>query len=91
MSNKKITVRTRVLATCGLLTVFGVWSIATAGAADAVSVINGPIALGTSSTYGTLAGSALTNTGPTTVDGDIGVDPGSAVTGFTGAPNGSFT
>jgi hypothetical protein len=79
----------RAWGTVGLLAAVGLWSIASAGTAQAASVLNGPIDLGTSSTYGTLAGSALTNTGPTTVTGDIGVDPGSSITGFTGAPNGS--
>jgi LPXTG-motif cell wall-anchored protein len=57
--------------------------------AHAASALNGPINLGTAASYGTLAGSALTNTGSTTVAGDIGVDPGSSITGFTGAPYGS--
>lgn len=47
-------------------------------AVAATAVVN----LGTSSTYAVLAGSAITNTGPTTIHGDIGISPGSAVTGF---------
>jgi Ice-binding-like len=38
--------------------------------------------LGTSSAYAVLAGSAITNTGATTVAGDIGISPGTAITGF---------
>jgi hypothetical protein len=43
------------------------------------------VPLGTTSTFGVLAGSTITNTGPTTIGGsaggDVGVSPGSAFTG----------
>jgi hypothetical protein len=44
----------------------------------------GPAAvpLGTTSTFTVLAGSTVTNTGGTRVTGNLGVSPGSAVTGF---------
>jgi hypothetical protein len=41
----------------------------------------GPIGLGTAAGFSVLAGTTVTNTGPTTLAADLGVDPGSAVTG----------
>ena len=44
--------------------------------------------LGTAEDFTVLAGSAVTNTGPTTIVGNLGVSPGTAVTGF---PPGAVT
>src|ERR1035438_2866099 len=41
-----------------------------------------PVNLGTASSFGVLAGTTVTNTGATIVHGDVGVSPGTAVTGF---------
>ncbi len=38
--------------------------------------------LGTAGTFAVLAGSAVTNTGPSVINGDVGVWPSNAVTGF---------
>jgi hypothetical protein len=47
----------------------------------------GGIVLGLASTFGVVAATTITSTGATVVTGDIGVSPGTAITGFgTGNP-----
>ena len=41
-----------------------------------------PVGLGTAASFAILAGQTITNTGPSVISGDIGLSPGSAVTGF---------
>jgi len=61
------------------LAVDATWSFTTATAACQTS----QVALGSAATFDVLAGSTVTNTGPTVITGgNLGLSPGSAVTGF---------
>ncbi len=57
-----------------------VWSFTTATSTSACS--QATINLGTAANFVVLAGSTVSNTGLTNVTGDVGVSPGTAITGF---------
>lgn len=50
--------------------------------AGSASAAQASVGLGTAAPYAVLAGTTVTNTGPSTISGSVGVAPGSAVVGF---------
>lgn len=66
----------KILGTIGLTAFLAVFLTGPVLAAQA------PIGLGTDTGFAVLAGSAITNTGSTTVTGNVGLSPSAAVTGF---------
>jgi hypothetical protein len=57
-------------------------AVAVALAESQLSGAEAPVLLGQASNFGVLAGSGITNTGPTTIIGDVGTFPTSSITGF---------
>jgi hypothetical protein len=71
-------------------TVIGVAGLAVVllASGSASAAIVAPVPLATSAEYAVLGGSRVTNTGPTVLDGSLGLWPGTAITGF---PPGTVT
>lgn len=75
----------RSLSGWGILVPFLIGSVVIVGSvivptpADAAEA---PVGLGTAAAFSVLAHSTVTNTGPSLLSADVGVSPGSAVTGF---------
>ncbi|WP_258396337.1 ice-binding family protein [Streptomyces sp. Amel2xB2] len=61
-----------------LLIAFGAVALTPSSANAVATAVN----LGTADSYGVLGGQSVTNTGPSVVSGDLGVSPGSAISGF---------
>jgi uncharacterized membrane protein YgcG len=70
-----------VLAVCTISAMGLGVGIVEAPVASAASV-QAPVGLGTATSFAVLAGATVTNTGPSIISGDLGVSPGTAVTGF---------
>lgn len=77
MAGRPARITGRLLVALGVaVTLIGAGSATPADAAAA------PVGLGTAETFAVLAGSTVTNTGPSVISGDVGVSPGTAITGF---------
>lgn len=69
------------------LMLLGLAAVTISGAGAAGAAAAGPVDMGTAKTFAVLGGQSVTNTGPSVLNGDLGVWPGTSITGFSAAPS----
>lgn len=90
MSNNHFLIKRGLFAATSLTAAIGLVLLGV-GPSQAATTLDGPIDLGAAATFGILGASTVTNTGPSVIIGDIGVSPGTSITGFSTPPDGTFT
>ncbi|GII61566.1 hypothetical protein Skr01_16510 [Sphaerisporangium krabiense] len=71
------------MLTAALTATVAAWVVAVAPGSAGAAAQPVPVPLGAAAGFAVLAGTSVTNTGTSTITGDVGVAPGSTVTGFT--------
>ena len=74
--------RVRYFRLAACVVVAGAVAAATSIVVESAAAATATVGLGTAGAYAVLAGTTVTNTGPSVISGDLGVSPGTAVTGF---------
>lgn len=80
MARSRRQVTGRLLAVLGVALTVGV--VIAPGASSPARAADPTVGLGAADTFAVLGATAVTNTGATVVSGDVGVNPGSSITGF---------